>query len=277
MTDAQPVEGYKVKEQAKKNKKSRIETYDYSQQKSGCRSRLLSQQIFLALAPSSASVPSSKNMYDQKGKAPGSKYHASISGPKTYPTCPRCGKNHLSECLAEKEGCFGCGQSGKMLKDCPSRQGQGGGNGKAQYRSLEAPRSHPNQQGNSSGTGGCQRENRLYSLQARQDQERSPDVVTSTLRVFDLDDYAFLDPGDTLSFVTPCIEVRFIVRLETLLEPFSVSTPAGYLVIDRGVYRNSPVRVYQKVTSADLVYLEMEDFDIFLGMDWFHSCYALVD
>ncbi|KAH0743187.1 hypothetical protein KY290_031180 [Solanum tuberosum] len=54
-----------------------------------------------------------------------------------------------------------------------------------------------------------------------------------TLRVFNLDVYALLDPGATLSFVTPYIAVNFDVSLETLSEPFSVSTPVG----DPGIAR----------------------------------------
>ena len=102
-------------------------------------------------------------------------------------------------------------------------------------------------------------------------------MVIGTLRVFDLDVYALLDPGATLSFVTPYIAVQFSVSPETLSEPFSVSTPVGDLVIARRVYRNCPVTVFQKVTSADLAELEMVDFDVILGMDWLHSCYASVD
>ena len=117
----------------------------------------------------------------------------------------------------------------------------------------------------------------MYALQARQDQEGSHDVVTGMLRVFHLDVYALLDPRATLSFVTLCIAVNFGVSPETLSEPFSVSTPVGDPVIARRVYRNCPVTVSQKVTSADLVELEMVDFDIILGIDWLHSCYALVD
>ena len=65
---------------------------------------------------SSASVPSSKNRYDQKGRAPSSKSQESVSGTKTYPTCPKFGKNHPGECLVGKEGCFGCGQSCHRLR-----------------------------------------------------------------------------------------------------------------------------------------------------------------
>ncbi|KAH0672236.1 hypothetical protein KY284_023323 [Solanum tuberosum] len=171
----------------------------------------------------------------------------SISGTKTYPTYPKCGKNHPGKCFAEKEGCFGCGQSGHRLRDCPTRQGQGGNNGRAQFTTLAAPACRPTQQ------------------------------VIDTLRVFDLDVYALLDPRATLSFVSPLTVVKFNVSPETLSEPFSVSTPVGDPVIARRVYKNYPITVSQKVTSADLVELEMVDFDVIIGMDWLHSYYASID
>ncbi|WMV08080.1 hypothetical protein MTR67_001465 [Solanum verrucosum] len=65
--------------------------------------------------------------------------------------------------------------------------------------------------GNSSGTGGDQRQNRLFSLKARQDQEDSPNVVTANINI------------------SP----------ETLPKPFSVITPVGDPAIARRVY-NSP-------------------------------------
>ena len=86
-----------------------------------------------------------------------------------------------------------------------------------------------------------------------------------------------LDLGATLSFVTTYIEVQFSVSLETLSEPFSISTLVSDPVIARRVYKNCPVIVSQKVTSADLVELDMVDFVVILCMDWLHSCYASVD
>ena len=97
--------------------------------------------------------------------------------------------------------------------------------------------------------------------------------MSGTLRVFDLDVNALLDPGDTLYFLTPYILVQFNVSLENISKPFSVSTLVNDPVISRRVYRNCPVTVSQKVISADLVELEMVDFDVILGMDWLHSCY----
>uniref|UniRef100_M1DUB4 Gag-pol polyprotein n=1 Tax=Solanum tuberosum TaxID=4113 RepID=M1DUB4_SOLTU len=62
-----------------------------------------------------------------------------------------------------------------------------------------------------------------------------------------------------------------------LLEPFSVSTRVGDLVIARQVYINCSVTVSLKVSSPNVVELEMIDFDIILGMDLLHSCYASID
>ncbi|KAK4716160.1 hypothetical protein R3W88_014498 [Solanum pinnatisectum] len=60
MTHAQQVEGDKLNEQAKENKKARTGNYEYSQQKSGGGNHSQWQQKFSTLAPSSASVPSSR-------------------------------------------------------------------------------------------------------------------------------------------------------------------------------------------------------------------------
>ena len=46
MTHAQQVEGYKLREQAKENKKVRTRNYDYSQQKSGGGNRSQGQKNF---------------------------------------------------------------------------------------------------------------------------------------------------------------------------------------------------------------------------------------
>ncbi|KAH0722658.1 hypothetical protein KY290_005316 [Solanum tuberosum] len=70
---------------------------------------------------------------------------------------------------------------------------------------------------------------------------------------------------------------NFDVLPEQLLEPFSVSTHIGEYILAERVYRDCPVSVKQKSTMADLIELDMEDFDVILGMDWHHACYASVD
>ena len=79
-----------------------------------------------------------------------------------------------------------------------------------------------------------------------------------------------------MSFVTPYIAIDFRISLEILAEPFSVSTPVGKTIIVRWVYRNYPVMIFLKVTLAELVKIEMTNFDVILGMDWLLSYYATV-
>ena len=80
-----------------------------------------------------------------------------------------------------------------------------------------------------------------------------------------------------MSFVTPYIASNFGISPEILAKPFSVSTPVGKTIIARRVYRNCPVMISQKSISANLVELEMTNFDVILDMDWLHSCYATID
>lgn len=75
-----------------------------------------------------------------------------------------------------------------------------------------------------------------------------------------------------MSFRTPYIAVNFKVKPEILIELFSVSTPVGHSIIARQLYRNCPIIISQKVTLADLIELEMIDFDVILGIDCLHSC-----
>ncbi|XP_049360051.1 uncharacterized protein LOC125824752 [Solanum verrucosum] len=101
--------------------------------------------------------------------------------PPGFDTIRKVGNQVLSH-RGVRDWCFGYGQSGHRLKQCPSsRQGQGGNNNRAQ---STAPVGGSTQQGVSFCTGGCQRQKKLYALQSRQDKENSPDVVTRTFESF---------------------------------------------------------------------------------------------
>ena len=78
-----------------------------------------------------------------------------------------------------------------------------------------------------SGSNEAPKNNRFYALRSRGEQETSPGVVTGLLKVFYIDAYALLDPGDTLSFVTPLVAKKFDMLLDTLHEHFIVSTLVG--------------------------------------------------
>uniref|UniRef100_M1DHG6 Gag-pol polyprotein n=1 Tax=Solanum tuberosum TaxID=4113 RepID=M1DHG6_SOLTU len=129
-----------------------------------------------------------------------------------------------------------------------------------------------------SGSGtNAPKQNKFYALQMRGEQEGSPDVVTGRFKVFKHDVYSLLNPATTLSFVTPYLAMRFYVLPDVLFHPFSVSNHVGDSIVAKRVYRKCLVSLSHRVTLVDLVELDLLDFDVILGMDWLHSCYASID
>ncbi|WP_353803701.1 hypothetical protein, partial [Acinetobacter baumannii] len=43
------------------------------------------------------------------------------------------------------------------------------------------------------------------------------------------------------------------------------------------VFRSCPISLPNRVTWVDFVELDMFDFDVILGMDWLHDCFASID
>ena len=106
--------------------------------------------------------------------------------------------------------------------------------------------------------------------------EKSTDLVKGMLQVFSTSVYALLDPGSTLSFVTPLISLIFDTLPKILYDSIVISTPLGENIrVDR-VHKDSPLVVCGKTMCADLVELIMNDFDIILGMDRLHKRYTFM-
>ena len=121
------------------------------------------------------------------------------------------------------------------------------------------------------------KKNRFYSLRSRSEQESSPDVVTGMLHVFDIYIYDLLDLGATIFFVTPWISRKFDIFRNILNEPFMLTTLVGESVVAKGAYRNCPIMLPNRVTHVELVEPDMADFDVILGLDWLHDCFASID
>ncbi|XP_070022535.1 uncharacterized protein [Nicotiana sylvestris] len=86
-----------------------------------------------------------------------------------------------------------------------------------------------------------------------------------------------MDPGSTFLYVTAYFAINLGLEPEQLSESFLVSTPVGQLVKVTRVYRGCIVSVQGRNTKADLIELEMVDFDVIMGMNWLSSCYSMLD
>ncbi|KAH0672805.1 hypothetical protein KY290_025037 [Solanum tuberosum] len=178
--------------------------------------------------------------------------------------CPKCGRKHGGPCMKGSGACFECGEVGYKRFECPKIRNK-----------VRSANTTP--LGRGASQSGALRDNRFYALHGRQGVNETPHVVTGMLQIFDLDVYTLIDPGATLSFVTPLVASKFHVESEFLHESYEVSTPIGVSIVARKVYRNCPVCILNKLLPCDLVELNMVDFDVILGMDWLHAYYASID
>ncbi|XP_049353597.1 uncharacterized protein LOC125818110, partial [Solanum verrucosum] len=80
---------------------------------------------------------------------------------KKRPSCEKCGKKHEGKCLVGMDGCFSCGKSGHMKRDCPMIRAQG-------REGKQVPPSGSNSD--------APKKNCFYALQSQGDQESSPEV-----------------------------------------------------------------------------------------------------
>lgn len=111
----------------------------------------------------------------------------------------------------------------------------------------------------------------------RQESRASPEVITGTLFVFNHPASVLIDHGATHSFVSSRFAMLANVPLSRLPGSWRVSLPSGDMLIVEWVYKGCVVVVGEYNLLADLISLELVDFDIILGMDFLENHRALVD
>ena len=128
--------------------------------------------------------------------------------------------------------------------------------------------------GHSKGRGsapGMQTETRtqawVYAV-TQQDADAAPDVVTGIISILDHDAYTLVDPGATHSFTSRPFLDRFQIETQPLEGRMRVSLPVGDSLFSDRVVRDSRVLIGGQEFPADLMALDMRDFDAVLSMDW---------
>ncbi|XP_070009943.1 uncharacterized protein [Nicotiana sylvestris] len=118
---------------------------------------------------------------------------------------------------------------------------------------------------------------RKIENKGREEHATSDLMVTGIFSICSFDAIALIDPGSTHSYVSSYFALRFSRLPELLNDPFLVATPVGESLLAEYVYRACQIQVEGRDTLADLIVLDMIEFDMLMGMDWLSSCYAIVN
>ena len=101
-------------------------------------------------------------------------------------------------------------------------------------------------------------------------------MVAGTLPLFSAHAKVLFDPGSTHSFVSCAFAKNHDKSPELLDFELSVSTPVGDTLMTNLVLKSCIICIEGRELLADLVLLDMHDFDVILGMDWLASYHASV-
>ena len=108
---------------------------------------------------------------------------------------------------------------------------------------------------------------RVYAV-TQQDADAALDMVTSIISILEHDAYTLVNPGATHSFASKPFLDCFQIETHPLEGHMRVSLPVGDPLFSDRVVRDSRVLIGGQEFPADLVALDMRDFDVVLGMDW---------
>ena len=222
---------------------------------------------------------------------------ASTGNQSIPPVCHICQKRHHGECRRFSIGCFHCGQEGHFIRECPPLIGAETLVASLATLVLEMGtqkslrRGFPGRGANTAaGRGGLGRgrgsapgiqteprtQARVYAV-TQHEADAAPDVVTSIISILDHDAYTLVDPGAIHSFAPKPFLDRFQIETQPLEGLMRFSLPAGDPLLADRVVRDSRVLIEGQEFPADLVALDMRDFDVVLGMDCLSRHRATLD
>ena len=96
----------------------------------------------------------------------------------------------------------------------------------------------------------------------QQDADAAPYVVPGILSILDHDAYTLVDPRATHSFASKPFLDRFQIETQPLEGRMRVSLPVGDPLFSDIVVKDSRVLIRGQEFPADLVALDMRDFDV---------------
>ena len=98
--------------------------------------------------------------------------------------------------------------------------------------------------------------------------QANPDTVTGIMFVFDTLTCVLFYSGSSRSFLSSSFALHVDQDLCSLKNKLVVTTPLGEQILRTLVFKGSEILVEGVVLKANLIPLEMTNFDIILEMDW---------
>ncbi|GJU67893.1 retrotransposon protein, putative, ty3-gypsy subclass [Tanacetum coccineum] len=151
--------------------------------------------------------------------------------------------------------------------------------GETQTKHLSPLVTNVNRGVNNTGNGNNKQDTtrgRVSALTTNQ-AANAPGTISGTLYMYDRDVFVLFDTGATHSMVSLAFSKHIKVPSTLLDYALSISTPMKNNVVIGHEYRDCPLRFDDKIHSANLLPLEMSDFDIILGIDWLTEHRATID
>ncbi|XP_073153836.1 uncharacterized protein [Henckelia pumila] len=178
--------------------------------------------------------------------------------------CPTCNTRHPRECRKKSGACFNCGKLGHRIAECPEPLKRGTGSNVD--ATSNKPKDHKENKPNA----------RVFAL-TQEEAGKANDVVAGTILINQSPAYVLFDFGATHSFISKRFAKKLGLIPEILVEPFRVATPTSKEIETHRVHRDCIIDISEHVFQAELIQLNMVEFDAILGMDWLANNHALVD
>ncbi|KAA0036674.1 pol protein [Cucumis melo var. makuwa] len=172
---------------------------------------------------------------------------------RELPACTTCGRVHGGRCLAGSGVCFRCRQPGHTADACPRKP-------------FETTPHQPS----------ASQQGRVFAT-TRQEAERASTVVTGTLPILGYYAFVLFDSWSSHSFISPVFVQYVGLEVEPLGSDLAVSTPSEEVLLSKEKIKACRVEIAKHELDVTLLVLDMQDFDVILGMDWLSANHASID